>query len=288
MSENISPTRKRPKSAVTRELFLYSGNQCSFTGCTKPLLNKKGSYVAEIAHIEGVGVKSARHNPKLSDDDLRKVSNLMLMCPNHHTEIDDKQRLSEFTVEALREMKEKHEGKFRDAIMQMSADIGDLTDLEPIYPTSLHAFGFLPEDEFHDEEMAAVRDFIDTLAKLPPAARQILVVAVGQSNPSGIRGLSNRLEAPAIAVERSVTRVGEGDYGQLLRLLRQRGLLDWDDDFEGTVMLDLNGKSKINDSELDVLLELRSVFGDDKDALRRAIVELDFSIIDTAPARTLD
>jgi len=287
VTDNTDPKRKRPKSEITRELFLYSGNQCAFTDCTKPLLNKKGSYVAEIAHIEGVGVTSARHNPKLSDDDLRAVSNLMLMCPNHHTEIDDKKRLDEFTVDALREMKATHEAKYREAIARMSEDIGDATDLEPIYPTSLHAFGYDHDHEFHDEELAAVRSFVDLLAKLPPAARQVLTVVIGQSKPNQMSG-KRELEAPAIAVEKSVTRVGEGDYRQILLLLRKRGLVDWDDEPSDIAMLWLNGTVKDSDSELDVLLELWEVFGTDSAALRRALVDLDFSILDDAPAKQWD
>lgn len=286
MTDNTDPKRKRPKSEITRELFLHSGNQCAFTDCTKPLLNKKGSYVAQIAHIEGVGVTSARHNPKLSDDDLRAVSNLMLMCPNHHTEIDDKKRLDEFTVEALREMKATHEAKYREAIARMSEDIGDATDLEPIYPSSLHAFGIAPDDEFHDEELVAVRSFVASLAKLPPAARQVLTVAVGQSTPSRTYG-KRELGVHAIAVERSVTNVDQGDYGQLLMLLQDRGFIDWQDD-SGVAMLWLDGKARDSDSELDVLLELREVFGTDSAALRRALVDLDFSILDDAPAKQWD
>ncbi|MDJ1114942.1 hypothetical protein [Microbacterium dauci] len=287
MTDSTGPKRKRPKSEITRELFLYSGNQCAFPGCRKPLLNKKGSYVAQIAHIEGVGLSAARHNPKLSDDDLRAVTNLMLMCPNHHVEIDDTKRLAEFTVEALREMKANHEAKFREAVSQMSAEIGDLTDLEPVYPTSLHALGIAPEDEFHDEELSAVRGFIDELAKLPPAARQVLAVAVGQSRPSHAFGPSE-LEVHAIAVERSVANVDAGDYGQLLVLLRDRGFIDWDDDDTANVMLWLKGTARGNESELDVLLELRSLFGNDSVSIRRALVDLDFSILDEAPVKPLN
>lgn len=284
--DNAEPKRKRPKTEITRELFLYSGNQCAFPGCMKPLLNNQGSYVAEIAHIEGVGASSARHNKNLSTEDLRAVSNLMLMCPNHHVEIDDKKRVGEFTVEALLEMKAKHESKFRDAVAQMSAEIGDLTDLVPTYPTSLHAFGIEPEDEYHSEELSAVRSFVDVLANLPPAARQVLTVMVGQSAPHRAYGRTE-LRAAAIAVEKSVSNVDSDEYGQLLLLLQDRGLVDWQDD-DGIAMLWLNGTAKENDSELDVLLELRAVFGKNSPALRRALVDLDFSIIDEAPTRESD
>lgn len=287
MTENTEPKRKRPKAEITRELFLYSGNQCAFPGCMKPLLNKKGSYVAEIAHIEGVAASSARHNKKLSNDDLRAVSNLMLMCPNHHVEIDDKKRLGEFTVKVLLEMKEKHESKFRDAVAQMSAEIGDLTDLVPIYPTSLHAFGIAPEDEYHDEELSAVRSFVDVLAKLPPAARRVLTVAVGQSKPSRAYGKA-ALEAAAIAVEKSVSNVDLGEYHQLLLLLKDRGLVDWNEDdvdVDDIAMLWLNGTTKENESELDVLQGVRAVFKNNPTALRSALVDLDFSLLDQAPMK---
>ncbi|WP_298038939.1 hypothetical protein [uncultured Microbacterium sp.] len=285
MTVNTNPTRKRPKSEITRELFLYSGNQCAFPGCSKPLLNKKGSYVAQIAHIEGVGKSSARHNQKLSDEDLRAVANLMLMCPNHHIEVDDKKRLAEFTVEALRAMKEKHEAKFRDAISQMSEEIGDLTDAEPTYPTSLHAFGIKPDDDFHDEELAAVRSAIDRLAKLPPSARQILVVAIGQSKPGG--GWGQVLEASAIAVEKIVTNIDREEYRQLLGVLQERNFLDWDDN-DGHSVLQIKGTAKDGSSELNLLLELEAAFRGNSVALRRTVVELDFSVLDQAPEKVLD
>ena len=63
--------------------------------------------MGEIAHIEGVGKRSARHNPNLSEDRLNDFDNLILLCHEHHTKVDDKK--NGYTVSQLREMKCQHE-----------------------------------------------------------------------------------------------------------------------------------------------------------------------------------
>ena len=63
--------------------------------------------MGEIAHIEGVGKRSARYNPNLPVESLNDIENLILLCHEHHVKVDDKH--NDYTVSQLREMKQRHE-----------------------------------------------------------------------------------------------------------------------------------------------------------------------------------
>jgi len=71
------PVRKKNYAQVERELWMLSGNECAYEGCRNRMVTESGAYVGEIAHICGVGRTSARHDPTMSDDDLRDKSNLI-------------------------------------------------------------------------------------------------------------------------------------------------------------------------------------------------------------------
>jgi hypothetical protein len=90
-----------------RKLFAFSGNRCAFPGCDHPLINSKGTFVAQVCHIEGV--RGERYNPKQTDEDRRNEKNLILLCYRHHKETDNEK---EFTVAKLKRMKSSHEKKF--------------------------------------------------------------------------------------------------------------------------------------------------------------------------------
>jgi hypothetical protein len=62
---------------------------------------------ARIAHIKGEHPGSARFDEKQPDSERQGIENLMLLCPNHHTLIDDL-RPDDFPVDRLVEMRARH------------------------------------------------------------------------------------------------------------------------------------------------------------------------------------
>jgi hypothetical protein len=63
----------------------------------------------EVCHIKGVRPGSARYDPDQSDVERHAYANLILMCPTHHTVIDDDEEA--YTVERLCKIKAGHEAE---------------------------------------------------------------------------------------------------------------------------------------------------------------------------------
>jgi hypothetical protein len=87
-------------------LFARSGNRCAFPKCTAPMaLND--TLTGEVCHIKGARPGSARHDPNQTDIERHDYKNLVLMCPTHHTVIDDDE--DAYTVEYLLRLKAANE-----------------------------------------------------------------------------------------------------------------------------------------------------------------------------------
>lgn len=97
---------------VKIRLWGKSAGRCQYEGCNKPLfldsLTKAEFNIAYIAHIIADKPKGPRGDAKLSVKLKDNLSNLMLMCDEHHRLID-REDAEGHPVERLREMKRKHE-----------------------------------------------------------------------------------------------------------------------------------------------------------------------------------
>src|SRR4051794_19792218 len=102
-----------PGDTVVKTLFALSGNVCSFSdpdttiGCERELTNPGWKRVrARICHIHGKEPSSERYDSSLPCDKRNAFENLILLCPNHHSEIDELTP-ERFSPEVLRAMKER-------------------------------------------------------------------------------------------------------------------------------------------------------------------------------------
>ncbi|MGC9953583.1 MAG: hypothetical protein ABSD21_04820 [Rhizomicrobium sp.] len=87
-------------------LFARSGNRCAFPKCRAPMaLNE--TLTGEVCHIKGTRPGSARYDPGQTDVERHAYANLVLMCPIHHTVIDDDE--DAYTVDRLCKIKAAHE-----------------------------------------------------------------------------------------------------------------------------------------------------------------------------------
>ena len=87
-------------------LFARSGNRCAFPKCVAPMaLNE--TLTGEVCHIKGARPGSARYDALQTDVERHAYSNLILMCPTHHTVIDDDEEA--YTVGRLHKIKSEHE-----------------------------------------------------------------------------------------------------------------------------------------------------------------------------------
>lgn len=89
-------------------LFARSGNRCAFSKCRAPLaLND--TLTGEVCHIKGTRPGSARFDSGQTDIERHAYKNLILMCPTHHTVIDDDEET--YTVDRLCKIKALHESQ---------------------------------------------------------------------------------------------------------------------------------------------------------------------------------
>ncbi|MGE3424822.1 MAG: SAVED domain-containing protein [Dehalococcoidia bacterium] len=108
---------QKPSRAVPLKtrlfLFVYAGGRCAFDGCNQYLIEhhvtKTVGVFAEMAHIWAFGDAGPRANAALSGKKVHELSNLMLLCPRCHKEIDDDP--DQYTVEVLRKHKKAHEDR---------------------------------------------------------------------------------------------------------------------------------------------------------------------------------
>lgn len=100
------------KPTTIRRLDKLSGNQCAEPSCQKKLIAEDGqSIISKICHIEAASKNGPRWNSTMTDDERRDFSNLILLCDEHHTIIDNKINEAKFPVALLKQWKSAHETK---------------------------------------------------------------------------------------------------------------------------------------------------------------------------------
>jgi hypothetical protein len=89
-------------------LWGRAANRCSFPECRIELSPEGGDYtIGEIAHIVAESSDGPRGEDVLPLDKRDEYQNLILLCPTHHTIIDNNP--TEWTVERLKQIKQEHE-----------------------------------------------------------------------------------------------------------------------------------------------------------------------------------
>lgn len=275
--------RKRlpPVDGTTRELYLYSGNQCAFTGCTEVLLQQDGNWNCEVAHIYGVKPGSARGDHNLTNEELRQSSNLVLMCPNHHNKIDNKKLESIYTVDAVRGIKEQHEANFRTALLGLGRIIDSTAGQVAKRPQNLCALeGFctnMTEDEIR-ENVAMAAPFVDGLLKQPAALRDVISLILVHGRTENHWG-SARVRATTTRIEAVSSSVTPEELQRRAQSLGHDGLLSIDSDDDGLwyfVLVDPTA----NSVGWDLFVAIHELAAGNADVIRRIIDDLDFSVMD--------
>lgn len=103
---------RKYKPTTIRRLDKLSGNECAEPTWIKKLIAEDGqSIISKICHIEAASKNGPRWNGNMTDDDRRDFSNLILLCDEHHTIIDNKDNELKFPVSLLKRWKTEHEAK---------------------------------------------------------------------------------------------------------------------------------------------------------------------------------
>lgn len=101
--------RRRYSEQTLKRLWGLSGNCCYMTDCREQLAYPdKNGVMGRIAHIRGWGADGPRPVEGLTDKELCAFENLVLLCPNHHTVVDEIDP-DAWTIERLEILKRVHE-----------------------------------------------------------------------------------------------------------------------------------------------------------------------------------
>jgi hypothetical protein len=121
-------------------LLLKSGGICAFPGCNRRLIepgNEKDDATAlgQIAHIIASSHQGPRGTKLLTEDDLNKHTNLILLCGEHHKIIDAQPNT--YSVPVLQQIKADHEARIRTAMAPGILDPPPPTTSETVHSTLL-------------------------------------------------------------------------------------------------------------------------------------------------------
>ena len=114
----MGDTARQYKPSTKRRLDTLSRNKCAKPNCDRKLIAKDGqTIVSKICHIEAASKNGPRFNPNMNDDERRHFDNLILLCDECHSIIDNKENEHEYTVELLQDWKKTHETKTQQSIL---------------------------------------------------------------------------------------------------------------------------------------------------------------------------
>jgi SMODS-associated and fused to various effectors sensor domain len=154
----VTAGRRDPTQAERIRVWAAAAGRCEI--CGRDLLEGRITHVdmtlGELAHI--VGAQDTEGSPRgkevMSDDDRSKAENLLLICADHHDEIDRRGSLDTMTIERLRQIKRAHEewvakvtGLDRDRSTAVLRLIGNLRGKSVDIPRPTAAAAVLESDD---------------------------------------------------------------------------------------------------------------------------------------------
>lgn len=268
-----------------KSLFALSGNLCAFEGCRATIINESGDLHGEVVHIRAVGKegkKAARRDPNATAEELREFGNLVLLCHEHHVETDKE---DEYPVSRMKEMKAKHELKFKGLISDLLATVGDQTKrTSVVYPLNLAAYRkVFPKIPLNDQEILSTKEganrFINRLAKLPANARAMLAIIADRVDPSfdyyheisiPVETLKSLMDLSYTEFNSILTTLVEYDYVKLES--------DYDDSWRGERVILNNGEER--ESGLQFFSEVIFISRALEISIENLIIDLDWSGLD--------
>src|SRR6266540_5200521 len=125
VSRNTRISRRKIPESERLLVWVRSGGRCAI--CNRYLLESGVAYrevrLAELAHL--VGQKPTPGSPRgqspLGLEARDKADNILLLCANDHDEIDHPELVDLFTVDLLRQIKQRHEDRIRH-VTNLGAD----------------------------------------------------------------------------------------------------------------------------------------------------------------------
>lgn len=112
------------KPADVKKLFAFSGNQCAEPSCSRSMIAKDGiTVVGKICHIAAASSKGPRFDKNMDDDDRRGFDNLILLCDEDHSIIDNKENELKYPTRLLKKWKKDHQEKFSSTPIEVKDEV---------------------------------------------------------------------------------------------------------------------------------------------------------------------
>lgn len=126
-SRETKVTTRSYTDKTLKVLFALSGNQCAEPNCIQRVIlpPKEGAeflVLGKIAHIYAFSERGPRGKVGLTPKQRNAVDNLLLLCPNHHDEVDGQHE--RFPATLLLEWKARQEAKATEDLTRSISDLG--------------------------------------------------------------------------------------------------------------------------------------------------------------------
>lgn len=229
--------RLTPKSDVLRQLYLLSGNNCAMPGCKNAIIDREGVLIGHVCHIEAAMPDGARFNENQTNEQRRQIENLVLICANHHLQIDSSRYEKVWTLKKVRKLKADHEAKFQaiEGMLEQGFETQFIDSTEALTPTDPGEFAafeaLLPEygatERSAPKRKKQVTDYIKKMQSVPETERDFMhsviqrfirldtgrdrVSVNAQDLVSAFKMSSNKVKEMGDALK----RYGVGDLGEV-------------------------------------------------------------------------
>lgn len=140
---------RRYKPTTTRRLDTLSGNQCYNPDCSRKLIGHDGTtIISKICHISAASENGPRYNINMDDEERRGFDNLILLCDECHSIIDNPKNIEIYSIELLKQWKKHHENKLinehirNPSLLRLAINALSKTDFENDEVTSEDLLSF--------------------------------------------------------------------------------------------------------------------------------------------------
>lgn len=159
--------QRNPSVKTIKYLYARSGNLCAFPGCTTRLVNAQSqAQIGEFCHICAASPGGPRFDPTQSVIARNAADNLILLCPNHHSLID--QSPSNYTADAIANMKRQHESRVAALLTSAASELTNVQAINFSRQIAAESVDFAIVVALR-KELDALRRYFPDLVHVPPS-----------------------------------------------------------------------------------------------------------------------
>lgn len=274
-------------------LWSKSANRCNFKNCRKELCLESSSQghsiIGEECHIVAKSKNGPRGNSSLTSKERDTYENLILLCSNHHTEIDGNEK--EYSVDKLKKMKKDHEKWVENKLDEEFEEIDFYFDededilFEDTYIKEVEKW-ILENTSYENIKEKDIKKSIRELSFLDRKSRKMLVRLINYSSKHG------EIKIPSIYQKLTNDNTcDEVEFFESIRMLEKYNYIEFDERFE--LLEDCEGNAIILQGESiakytykkcwlgdkGIALDAIRKFLDDKNEYKNLVIDLSVDIL---------